>query len=89
MKQKKKSQADLNKKKIQDGLELFYEHRTFQECGLYVEYVNSRKLGLHAFATVTSDGTVYINQDKALQPKEWAYIFAHCFLHLAFGHFYA
>lgn len=89
MKQKKKSQVDLNKKKIQDGLELFYEHRTFQECGLCVEYVNSRKLGLHTFATVTSDGTVYINQEKTLQPKEWAYIFAHCFLHLAFGHFYA
>ena len=30
---------------------------------------------------------IYLNKDCDKQPKEWAYIIAHCILHLAFGHF--
>ncbi|MBQ4010283.1 MAG: hypothetical protein II604_06240, partial [Bacteroidales bacterium] len=30
---------------------------------------------------------VYLNKDCDRTPKEWAYIIAHCMLHLSFGHF--
>lgn len=32
-------------------------------------------------------GEIFINKDFRLTPKEWAYVIAHCELHLAFGHF--
>ncbi len=38
-------------------------------------------------ATVDKSGDVHINTSAKLNPKEWAYVLAHCLLHLAFKHF--
>ncbi len=38
-------------------------------------------------ACVTKYGDVYVNTQAKLSPGQWAYVIAHCLLHLAFGHF--
>lgn len=38
-------------------------------------------------ACVTRSGDVFVQTGARLQPGEWAYVLAHCLLHLAFGHF--
>lgn len=89
MKQKKKTKTDLNIERIEDGRELFHEHKTFRDCGLHIEYESSKRIGANTLAVVNAKGEILANKDRTLQPKEWAYILAHCYLHLAFGHFYA
>ncbi|MER5555542.1 hypothetical protein ABT001_28380 [Streptomyces sp. NPDC002793] len=37
-------------------------------------------------AVVTSDGVVHIRTTTRVEPAEWAWILAHCALHLGFGH---
>ena len=51
-------------------------------------YVSDRNmLGRNSYACVYANGQIYLNKDVYLAPKEWAYVIAHCMLHLAFGHF--
>ncbi|MGI5178791.1 DUF2201 family putative metallopeptidase [Dactylosporangium sp. CA-152071] len=37
-------------------------------------------------ARVYADGTVIANKHSPLEPDEWVWVFAHCALHLGFGH---
>ncbi|WP_406432763.1 DUF2201 family putative metallopeptidase [Streptomyces sp. NBC_01589] len=37
-------------------------------------------------AAVTSNGTVHLHPTKRADPAEWAWVLAHCLLHLGFGH---
>ncbi|MET7421813.1 hypothetical protein [Dactylosporangium sp. NPDC005555] len=37
-------------------------------------------------ARVHADGTVVVNKHSPLEPDEWIWVFAHCALHLGFGH---
>ncbi|MFF5226248.1 hypothetical protein [Dactylosporangium sp. NPDC000521] len=37
-------------------------------------------------ARVYADGTVIANKHSPLEPDEWIWVFAHCALHLGFGH---
>ena len=39
------------------------------------------------WAVVTSRGHVHAHPTRRAEAVEWAYVFAHCLLHLAFGHF--
>lgn len=43
--------------------------------------------GKGSAAAVEKSGKVYINTYAKLNANEWAYVLAHCLLHLAFGHF--
>ncbi|MFF3008151.1 hypothetical protein ACFVTF_35740 [Kitasatospora sp. NPDC057940] len=38
------------------------------------------------WAVVDSDGTVHVNPRRRAEPEEWAWVLAHCLLHLGFGH---
>jgi len=38
------------------------------------------------WATVDSSGTVHANPRRRGEPAEWAWVLAHCLLHLGFGH---
>lgn len=38
------------------------------------------------WAWVTSDGHIYANSHRRAAPGEWAYVVAHCLLHLGLGH---
>jgi predicted metal-dependent peptidase len=39
------------------------------------------------WAVVTSHGAIHTHPTRRGTPEEWAYILAHCLLHLGFGHF--
>jgi len=41
----------------------------------------------HGWASVTSNGVIYVHPTRRAEPDEWAYVLAHCLLHLGFGHF--
>ncbi|MCT2592997.1 hypothetical protein LHJ74_28140 [Streptomyces sp. N2-109] len=38
------------------------------------------------WALVESDGCVHVNPQRLAEPDEWAWVLAHCLLHLGFGH---
>ena len=49
---------------------------------------NSNLCPTGGFAVVDQHGVLYVRPaTKLLPPDEWAYVIAHCLLHLAFGHF--
>ncbi|MFE6764609.1 hypothetical protein [Streptomyces sp. NPDC057689] len=37
-------------------------------------------------AAVTSNGTIHVHPTRRADPAEWAWVLAHCLLHLGFGH---
>lgn len=39
------------------------------------------------WAVVTNAGVIYAHPTRLGSPEEWAYVLAHCLLHLGFGHF--
>ncbi|MEO7001298.1 MAG: peptidase [Ktedonobacterales bacterium] len=41
----------------------------------------------HGWAVVDSNGTIHVHPARRGAPEEWAYVLAHCLLHLGFGHF--
>jgi predicted metal-dependent peptidase len=41
------------------------------------------------YAVVTNNGDIFVNPTVMLEANEWAYIIAHCLLHLGLGHFQA
>ncbi|MBQ4534673.1 MAG: hypothetical protein IJA18_05680, partial [Ruminococcus sp.] len=76
-----------NEKQLLDGLEIVNEHPLFGKLRIHTDIVPKGRLGKNVPAKVSSSGIVYLNKDCDKPPKEWAYIIAHCMLHLSFGHF--
>lgn len=54
---------------------------------LYYHAAITRHEPRHGWALVTSTGQIYLHQQRRGLPEEWAYVVAHCLLHLGFGHF--
>lgn len=40
------------------------------------------------WAVVTRSGVLHVHPDRKAPPEHWAWIIAHCLLHLGFGHFF-
>ncbi|MBO5318343.1 MAG: hypothetical protein J6B01_00870 [Ruminococcus sp.] len=76
-----------NEKQLLDGLGIVNEHPLFGKLRIHTDIVPKSRLGKNVPAKVSSSGIVYLNKDCDKSPKEWAYIIAHCMLHLSFGHF--
>ena len=51
-----------------------------------VHFDDSYPMAREDWAWVTSNGVIYANTHRRAQPQEWAYVLAHCLLHLALGH---
>lgn len=86
-KEKKKSQKEINRENLQNGISIIHTHPLFGRCGAYIFPVPKREIGSNTICTVHSDGKILANEDYPLTPKEWSYALAHNILHLAFGHF--
>lgn len=82
----KANKADEN---FQYGFELAYEHPLFRELLRYTSLVRSKgsRCPHSGYAVVTQDGALHIHPTRVALPKEWAYVIAHCVLHLGFNHF--
>lgn len=85
-KEKKKSQAEINRENLQAGISFINQHPLFGYCYCHLRN-DGRNLGKNVYATVSSKGEILLNENMHLQPKQWAYVIAHAKLHLAFGHF--
>ncbi|MBR1751718.1 MAG: hypothetical protein IJ740_12750 [Ruminococcus sp.] len=86
-KTKNDSKVTKNEQQLLDGMALVKSHPLFGKLDISTVIVPKSRLGKNIPAKVSSSGTVYLNKDCDRQPKEWAYIIAHCMLHLSFGHF--
>ena len=84
---KKNERITPNEQQLLDGLELIKVHPLFGKLDMSLNIVPKSKLGKNVPAKVSSTGHIYLNKDCDRQPKEWAYLIAHCMLHLSFGHF--
>ncbi len=51
-----------------------------------VHFDDSYPMARTDWAWITSDGDLYANSHRRASPQEWAYVVAHCLLHLALGH---
>ncbi len=86
-KKKDENKIPKNEQQLLDGLELVRQHPLFGHLRISENIVPKSRLGKNIPAKVSSSGIVYLNKDCDKTPKEWAYIIAHCMLHLSFGHF--
>ena len=86
-KEKKKSQIEINTENIHAGIGLIHSHPLFGGCFHCNIRIDGRNLGKGSYAIVSAKGEITLNENKYLQPKQWAYVIAHNKLHLAFGHF--
>ena len=86
-KKKIETKVSKNEQQLLDGIETVNKHQLFGRLRIGTSVVPKSQLGRNIPAKVSSTGVIYINKDCDKQPKEWAYIIAHCMLHLAFGHF--
>lgn len=86
-KNKNDNKISKNEQQLLDGIALVNNHPLFGNLRINMSIVPKDRLGKNVPAKVSSSGIVYLNKDCDKSPKEWAYIIAHCMLHLSFGHF--
>jgi len=84
-KRKTAQQEHKNSKNIALGHAIVAEHPLFAAlCNtVYLQY---ESMPQKDWAYVTSTGMISVNQDQKGQPNEWAYVIAHCLLHLGLSH---
>ena len=73
--------------KRQKGVIAVEQHPIFAPLAHHVHYVTDELCPGDGWAIVTSNGEIHVNKAKQGEPEEWSYVFAHCLLHLGFGHF--
>lgn len=82
-----KHKINIKEEHLNQGIALINAHPLFGNLAGSLQIRDQRLLGKSSAALTDSRNTVILNKDLLLSPKEWAYIIAHCRLHLAFGHF--
>lgn len=96
MKEKISKAQEKNRENIRKGRDLLKLHPLFRYVNLPGLLFTGRSvLGRDGFGRVrTSKGSIYfarddieLNDSVSLKPEEWAFVIAHLYLHLAFGHF--
>lgn len=86
-KSKRAGIRNIRQEQLEQGIAICAAHPLFGRMGGYTRIRDNQMLGKNNAAMVTRHGEILVNQDMSLPPKQWAYIIAHCKLHLAFGHF--
>jgi len=83
----KQKKVNKNEENLQEGIAYLNSNVLFQLLRIEMNITDKNMLGKNGYACVNSRGNIYLNKDALLAPKEWAYVAAHCQLHLCFGHF--
>lgn len=80
---------DVKKENLEQGLSTVLGHPLFgwviRRCRIYRR--NEKYPGKGNAAIVSKYGEIFLNDECLLTSGQWAYVIAHCVLHLAFGHF--
>jgi predicted metal-dependent peptidase len=71
------------------GLNIVSAHPLFRSLHQYTQDIctENNLYPSGGWAVVTSTGQIYLHPKRRGLPEEWAYVLAHCLLHLGFGHF--
>lgn len=69
------------------GFSSIQGHKLFTYLDGEIYMKPNKEYGKKGLAVVDKNGKIYVNTSVSIPPDQWAYIIAHCLLHLAFGHF--
>lgn len=83
----KQKKLSINEENLQAGRKIIEQHPLFGELYIPYQICGKGQLGKQSAAKISREGNLYLNKDVFLTPKQWAYVIAHGYLHLAFGHF--
>ncbi|MBV9231417.1 MAG: peptidase [Chloroflexi bacterium] len=83
-----------NKEKINEaeqclyaGIRIVRSNRVFQSVVYRAGIEPSEICPRDGWAVVSNNGRIYVHPTRVGDPAEWAYVLAHCLLHLVFNHF--
>ena len=83
---KKTERISPNEEALLLGLEIIKQSPLFSRLYGKPEIRKKDRLG-KASAVADAGGYIWLNKDITHSPEEWAFLYAHCKLHYAFGHF--
>lgn len=78
---------ERNRENLEAGLCIYNANPLFEALAGRINIINSEQMGKDSPALTYSNGEIYLNIKCNLSPANWAYVIAHCKLHLAFAHF--
>lgn len=85
MAKKKEVHISKNEQQLLDGIQIVKAHPLFGSLNIF-RYISS-KAAMGKTAALSYIHAYNLNKDCDRSPGEWAYIIAHCLLHISFGHF--
>lgn len=87
-KQQSAQQQDQASAQFNAGVSILHQHPLFAPLLTRAYIIRSRHNGCpsEGWALVQSDGRLLVHPTRRCEPAEWAYVLAHCLLHLGFGH---
>lgn len=85
MAKKKEVRISKNERQLLEGINLVKEHPLFGSLHIYNMICNKGQMG--KTSALSYFQAYHLNKDCDRSPGEWAYIIAHCMLHISFGHF--
>ncbi|MCI0711313.1 MAG: peptidase [Chloroflexi bacterium] len=88
-KSKSQSAAQASDHNFRLGTSRLYGHPMFSSMMYHVGFYRHKDnlCPPDGWAVVTSNGHVHAHPTRLGEPEEWAYVLAHCLLHLGLGHF--
>lgn len=87
--QGKNKKPDLATEYFNQGYQILQQHPLFSPLlsHSYVLRYPNNPCPNYAWAVVSNQGNIYTHPTRRGSPENWAYILAHCLLHLGFSHF--
>lgn len=76
-----------NEQQLCDGIHIIKSHQLFGSLSISIKIAEKNRLSKGTSGISCESGDILLNRYENHTPKEWAYIIAHCMLHLCFGHF--
>lgn len=72
---------------LNEGIKIIENHQLFGKLDITLQTAKKDVLSKGTSAISDEDGFIILNKYENHSPQEWAYIIAHCMLHLCFDHF--
>ncbi|MBO4510037.1 MAG: hypothetical protein J5718_01675 [Lachnospiraceae bacterium] len=83
-----KEREDPNLVQLKKGIDLVYANDVFSHLAAdNLVMAGKGEMGKKTAACSGADGTILVNKQISLAPKQWAFAIAHCILHNCFGHY--
>lgn len=82
-------QQDITYENYAQGYRLIYRHPMFSPLLTHVREIRmeGNLCPEDGWAVITRNGYLHVNPNRRGDPQQWAYVIAHCLLHLGLGHF--